>query len=79
MRAKRRLIERWPLKPIPGRVRQAKYRNRKTLYRGVLYDSAAEAARAAQLDLLVKAGKIHCWERGTSQEILNDGRGNKVR
>ena len=60
-------------------MRPSKWRNRRPVYRGVTYDSAVEAQRAAQLDLLVKAGKIHRWERGTSEIVLDDRRGNKMR
>ena len=53
-------------------------RGRKTIYRGELYDSAAESHRAATLDLLTRAGKLARWERGASQVILDDGVGRSV-
>lgn len=43
--------------------KRSKYGNRKTEYRGALYDSAAEARYAAQLDLLMKAGRVSSWDR----------------
>jgi hypothetical protein len=36
---------------------------KKTPYRGVLYDSKAEARRAETLDMLERAGKIASWRR----------------
>ena len=36
----------------------SKYKAKKTAYKGVLYDSAKEARRAAELELLQRAGKI---------------------
>jgi hypothetical protein len=41
----------------------SKYRNRKTSYGGVLYDSRREAARAQELDLQLRAGEIAFWCR----------------
>ena len=38
--------------------RQSKYRNVRTAYAGKVYDSKREAQRAAELDLLIKAGEI---------------------
>ena len=38
-----------------------KYRNIPTLYRGREYASAKEARRAAELDLMMKAGQIVGW------------------
>ena len=43
-----------------------KYNARKTEYRGEVYDSRLEAERAMALDLLLAAGEITAWERGTS-------------
>lgn len=59
-------------------VRGQKYNARRTHYRGVVYDSAAEAHRAAQLEFLVRAGRVVRWQRGERQTVLDDGRGNKV-
>lgn len=39
----------------------SKYRAIRTVYAGVSYQSKAEAARAAELDLLLKAGEIVDW------------------
>jgi hypothetical protein len=50
-----------------------KYNAQKTVYNGQRYDSAAEANRAAQLDLLVRAGKIRAWFRGKSTVVFSDG------
>ena len=36
----------------------SKYRAKKTAYKGAIYDSAKEAKRAAELELLQRAGKI---------------------
>lgn len=41
----------------------SKYHNRRTEYNGIVYDSAAEAYRAATLDLLIKAGEIKSYRR----------------
>jgi len=38
-----------------------KYRNRKTMYNDVLYDSMREASYARELDLRVKAKDIITW------------------
>lgn len=43
--------------------RPHKYRAKPTIYNGVRYDSKAEAARAAQLDMLVRSGDVESWER----------------
>jgi hypothetical protein len=43
--------------------RANKYHAKKTPYNGVLYDSKAEAQRAAYLDMLVKAKDIRGWVR----------------
>ena len=43
--------------------KRSKYNARKTGYSGQIYDSAAEARRAAELDVLVKCGEIFGWER----------------
>lgn len=45
----------------PARPR-SKYRNVRTEYNGRLYDSRAEANRAATLDTLTAAGQIRHWE-----------------
>lgn len=43
--------------------RFSKYNNVRQDYNGVFYDSKAEAARAMELDLLVKGKAIKSWER----------------
>lgn len=40
----------------------SKYKNKRTEYRGRWYDSKHEANRAAELDVLLKAGAIQKWE-----------------
>jgi hypothetical protein len=44
-----------------GAAMSAKYRNVPTVYNGVRYQSKAEAARAAELDRMVKEGLIRWW------------------
>ncbi len=44
-------------------MRPNKYNARKTLYRGVTYDSAREAKYAFELDMRKRAGLIDSWER----------------
>jgi hypothetical protein len=43
---------------LPGAPRKSKYRNRRTPYGADVYDSAREANRAAELDMLTRAGEI---------------------
>ena len=43
--------------------RRAKYNAKRTEYRGVMYDSKAEADFAAELDLRKRAGYICDWAR----------------
>src|SRR5215475_11708938 len=47
----------------PATARPNKYRAVPTQYGGVRYDSKAEAERAAQLDLMVRAGEVKFWVR----------------
>ncbi len=42
-------------------------------YDGVVYDSAAEARYAAQLDLRLKAGDIDGWERQRTKPLVVSG------
>lgn len=56
-------------KTTEGRV-ATKYRNRKTEYGGVTWDSAGEAEYARHLDMLKAAGHIHDWGRGYRIELL---------
>jgi hypothetical protein len=43
--------------------RRSKYRNVPTVYAGLRYDSKLEAAQAAELDFMVKAGVVLWWIR----------------
>lgn len=52
-------------KNITSHKRKSKYRNEKTEYNGVLYDSKKEAKYAQDLDLLVKGKQVEKWERQT--------------
>ncbi len=62
-----------------ARRRYGKFsRAKKTMYKGQLFDSKTEASRAASLDLFQLAGKIHRWERGASQVLLDEGIGRRV-
>lgn len=47
-----------------------KYRNRRTEYGGVVWDSAGEADYARHLDVLKAAGQIHDWGRGYRIQLL---------
>lgn len=53
-----------------GMKRRHKYGAVRTEYQGERYDSRAEARRAMDLVLLKAAGKIHRWERGEAQVLL---------
>jgi len=46
---------------LPGEAKPTKYRSQRTEYNGRWYASKAEAARAAELDLLLKYGQILWW------------------
>lgn len=53
--------------------RRSKYGAKKTLYDGVKYDSQAEAQRAQEIDMLIKAGKVQSVERQPKFDIyIND-------
>jgi hypothetical protein len=55
------IAEQYPdLVPQPEQ-KVRKYRNNPTFYNGREYQSAKEARRAGELDLLVKAGEIVAW------------------
>ena len=62
---------------MPATVRiptkRNKYGSRITEYGGRKYHSAAEAKQAAELDLLVKAGKIVGWIPQPAKRILVNG------
>jgi Protein of unknown function (DUF1064) len=60
------------------RLKRRKYHNIPTLFQGERYDSRAEAARAAQLVLLQKGGKIHHWTRGRKWMLLEKGLGRRA-
>ncbi len=47
----------------------SKYRNVKTLYKGILYDSSAEAQWDARLDLLKRAGEVLKYRRQVLIEV----------
>lgn len=49
-----------------------KYGAVKTEYRGVKYDSKAEARYAMRLDLLVRANEIHSWQRQVTIQLGPD-------
>ena len=62
-----------------GRI--SKYRAKKTAYRGAIYDSTKEAERAAELELLQRAGKIKNLRRQV-KFTLQEGfsyKGRKIR
>ncbi len=50
-------------RPAAPSARPSKYRNRRTAYNGVTYDSKAEANRAEHLDSLKAAGLVREWRR----------------
>lgn len=50
--------------------RQSKYGNTRTYYNGRTYDSKAEAKRAGELDILLRAGHIKSWEPQPKFEIV---------
>jgi len=51
-----------------------KYRNKKTMYNDVLYDSMREATYARELDLRVKAKDIMAWSGQPKFPILVNGK-----
>lgn len=77
-------IEGQPLKPSPKGTELAreattgqggtstKYHNKKTFYNGILYDSRAEAKKAQDLDLMIKAGEIDFWLRQVPFKLPGD-------
>lgn len=67
----RELIENCGLDPAkvlsdPEAPKPRKFRNTPTEYKGIRYDSKAEARRAEELDGLLAAGDILAWERQPS-------------
>lgn len=55
-----------------------KYRAKKTIYKGVLYDSKFEAGRSYELDILERIGKIKDLQKQV-RFILQDGYINNQR
>jgi len=51
-----------------------KYRNKKTIYNDVLYDSMREAAYARELDLRIKAKDIITWSGQPKFPIVVNGK-----
>ena len=51
-----------------------KYGAKRCEYNGYIYMSKAEAAQAAELDLLLKAGEIKAWERQVKVPPMVNGR-----
>ena len=65
-----------------GRWTPNKYGNRKTEVDGILFDSAKEARRYGELDLMLKAGDIRDLRLQVSYELIpaqKDKRGKAVR
>jgi ribosomal protein S8 len=54
--------------------RPSKYRNEKTAYDGIVFDSKREAARYKDLRLMEKAGEISDLELQPVYQILMDGK-----
>lgn len=52
---------------------KSKYGNTRTEYNGILYDSAKEAGRALQLDMLQRAGKVSNVKRQVSIPLMVNG------
>jgi hypothetical protein len=50
-----------PVKDAPKGAKRSKYGNILTTYNGRTYHSKKEAARAQELDLMLKAGEIIAW------------------
>ena len=57
---------------------RSKYSAIRTLYRGVRYDSKAEAAVAQQLDLRVAAGELLCWKGQVTVKVVWPGTDTQV-
>jgi hypothetical protein len=53
--------------------RPSKYRNKKTEYNGVIYDSKGEAGIAQELDVMLKANEIAGWARQISYPLKVNG------
>ena len=57
---------------------QSKYFSKKTVYNGETYDSAKEARRAAELNLLLLAGRIQDLRRQVTFELLPAQNGERA-
>lgn len=53
----------------PGK--RSKWNARKTVYRGITYDSLAEAERASWLDAQMRVGQVRDWERQCEVIVLD--------
>jgi len=51
-----------------------KYRAKKTMYNGVVYDSIAESQRALNLDLYIKAKEVDRWQRQVKFSVDVNGK-----
>lgn len=59
------------MRPLPRSGN--KYGAKRTVYNGQTYDSKREAARAAELDLLVKARELRGWFRPETIPLVVNG------
>ena len=57
-------------------LKKNKFGAKRTVYKGISYDSKREAKHAADLDLLILAGKVNKWER--QHKIVLDVKGEHV-
>lgn len=64
-----------PLLILPQN-RRSKYNNQKIDYKGRIYDSKKEAARAQELDILKRVGEIKSWS--PQPEFKIEHRGVKI-
>ena len=53
--------------------KENKYKNKKTPYNGIIYDSQREAQYAQDLDLRVRAGDLKSWRRQVPIELKVNG------
>lgn len=59
--------------PMWSQIKGPKYHNTPQTYNGYNYQSKKEANRAAELDMLLKAGEIKGWERQYKLELMMNG------
>jgi hypothetical protein len=59
---------------IANTKKKNKYNAKRSVYKGISYDSTGEANYAATLDLRIKAGEIHHWERQVKIDIPINGK-----